>query len=58
MVYAMAEEMKKTSASLPIDKYQKFRAICSLKFKKDMMTKGFNEAVDLFIEENKHLIGK
>ena len=54
----MTKEMKKTSANLPIMKYQKFRALCSLKFKTDMMTKGFNEAVDLFIEENKHLIGE
>lgn len=58
MVYVMVEQTKKTTVTLPMDKYLKFRAICSLKFEKTMMTEGFNEAVDLFIEANKGLLDR
>lgn len=49
-------EMQKTSLNIEMEKYQKFRAIASLKYKKDIMTSALNEGIDLFIEKNKKLL--
>ena len=50
------KEMQKTSLNIEVEKYQKFRAIASMKYKKDIITSAFDEAMDLFIEKNKKLL--
>lgn len=50
------ENTQKTSLNLNREKYRKFRAIAIMKYKKDMVTSAFDEAMDLFIEKNKKLL--
>ena len=52
----MTKNIQKTSLNIEMEKYQKLRAIASLKFKQNIMTSAIDEAVDLFIEKNKKLL--